>query len=202
MPAPDDGGIWGVLGGAYDPFHYGHLMLAEEIRDAKRLTGVLFVPAYNHPFKNDTARATYTQRVAMTRLGLQTSPNLLVNEIEAEENLPGYTIDTIKALKKRFPRSVFRFIIGADNLEQIKDWHRPQELLQEVNILAGARPGYELKPLKGPPSSSIELVEVNTPDISSTRLRRELREGTPCEKLLEFIPQAVCDYIRKEKLYQ
>jgi nicotinate-nucleotide adenylyltransferase len=201
MPKPDAGGTWGVLGGTYDPVHNGHLSLADGICRKKQLTGVLFIPAYRHPFKEDDQHAPYSDRVAMLRLAVAERDDFLVNEIEASEGLSGYTLDTLRALRKTYPRTSFRFIIGADNLDQIDRWYKPLELLAGTTVLAGARPGYDLRLQGRLPEGSVELVEVETEDISSTGLRRGIREGASDEDLLRYLPAKVLEYIRREKLY-
>jgi len=201
MPKPERGGVWGILGGTFDPVHYGHIVLAEAICDKKALSGALFIPAYRHPFKDNDEHAPYSDRVIMLRMALEDNDMLLVNEIEAARELSGYTLDTIRTLKETYPDTEFRFIIGADNLDQINRWHEPKKLLDEVLILAGARPGWQLELEGNLPSDRIELVPAETPDISSTRLREMIRSGISDEQLRRYLPASVLDYIRKENLY-
>ncbi|HOD65801.1 MAG TPA: nicotinate (nicotinamide) nucleotide adenylyltransferase [candidate division Zixibacteria bacterium] len=202
MRSPEQGGVWGVLGGAFDPVHSGHLALAREILRARNLAGVLFVPAYRHPFKGDRARASWPHRVAMLRLALAGDDRLRVCEIEAEQELSGYTLDTLRALKKAYPQAAFRFLVGADLLDQIDQWHSPEELLRETPVLAGARPGYQLKVSPGLPADRIELVPAETPAVSSTDLRALIGRGAPRPRLLAWLPAPVLDYIEKEGLYR
>lgn len=202
MPNPEHGGTWGILGGAFDPVHRGHLTLATDVIRARDLTGALFVPAYKHPFKGDRAHATYEQRVTMLRLALGSDDRLQVCEIEAQQDLSGYTVDTIRALKETYPEASFRFVIGADLLTQIDQWDRPDQLLHETKILAGARPGYHLTLNRHLPAERIEFVPTDTPDISSTELRAMIHRGEPRPMLAKWIPGAVLDYIEKEQLYQ
>jgi len=202
MPEPEQERTWGILGGTFDPVHRGHLTLADNIRIKKHLAGVLLVPAYNHPFKQQDCQASYHHRVAMLRLALEPYEHLLLCEIEAEEKLSGYTVDTIRALKDRYPDRAFRFIIGADNLDQILDWHEPDRILAEAPLLVGGRPGYRLRRTGGLPFDTIELVETEPVDVSSTTLRELLQRDTPADRLRQWLPEAVLDYIRKEHLYR
>ncbi len=202
MPEPEQGGVWGILGGTFDPVHRGHLTLADNIRIQKHLAGVLLVPAYNHPFKQQDCQASYHHRVEMLRLALKPYEHLVLCEIEAEEKLSGYTVDTIGALKDRYPDRTYRFIIGADNLDQILDWHEPDRILAEAPLLVGGRPGYRLRRADGLPFDTIELIETEPVDVSSTALRDLLHDDADDDRLREWLPEAVLNYIRKEQLYR
>ena len=202
MPAPEQGGAWGILGGTFDPVHRGHLNLALEMCRAQGLDGVLFVPAHIHPFKADRGSALYHHRVAMLRLALNGTDQLLVDEVEAELGLSGFTVDTVRALKQKYPAAGFAFIIGADLLNQMQSWHDPEELLRETVILAGARPGFELKAADALPADRVILVATETAPISSTELRAMIARGEPREALTRWIPEPVLEYIEKERLYR
>lgn len=202
MSGPEQGGTWGVLGGTFDPVHVGHLALASQVCQAKNLTGALFVPAYRHPFKRARSHASYDDRVAMLRRGIQGQSNFQISEIEAEQQLSGYTVDTIRALKRAFPEALFYFMVGADNIDQIEQWRNPSELLAETVILAGARPGY--KPRRGGrfAADRIEFVPTDTADISSTALREMIGRGESRDKLCQWIPEEVLDYVEVKRLYR
>lgn len=202
MPVPEQGGSWGILGGTFDPVHRGHVSLALEICRARNLVGVLFVPARRHPFKGNQGHVAYHHRVAMLRLALQGYDHLHIEEIEEEQMLSGYSIDTIRALKQKYPSAVFSFIIGADLLDQVESWHRYEELLQETTILAGARPGFHLQLAPVLPAERIDLVAIETTPISSTELRAVLALREPHSVLSQWIPENVLAYIEKEQLYQ
>ncbi len=202
MPAPERGSLWGILGGTFDPVHAGHLTLADNLQHRRNLVGVLLIPAFNHPFKQERDGAPYHHRAAMLRLAAAPFPKFEVCEIESERNLSGYTLDTVLAVKNRFPERRFCFIVGADNLDQIERWHQPDRILAEVPILAGARPGYRLKNHTALPADRIELIETEEIDISSSTLRGMIVDGATDDQLQPYLPPAVLDYIRKEQLYR
>jgi nicotinate-nucleotide adenylyltransferase len=201
-PGPEQGGRWGILGGTFDPVHYGHLTLAHEIRDRKKLTGVVLVPSIRHPFKKDQCHASYADRVEMLKLAVEDDECLVVNEIESEMNLSGYTIDTVRALKKLYPRTEFFFIMGADNLGELDQWHNPRQIFEEVKILVGSRPVFDKKKLSAFPADRIELIPTMLVNISSTDIRRRIKEHAPAEELDKLIPPQVREYIRQRKLYR
>ncbi len=202
METPDNGGEWGILGGTFDPVHFGHINLASEILTKKNLNGILFVIVGNHPFKQEPAPSEYKYRLEMLEIALRNYNNLIISKIEEENNLSGYTIDTIIALKKKFPQADFHFIIGADNISTFDKWHQPEKLMNEVDILLGARPGYDLKALPKLPNDNYEIVEIDLFDASSTEIRTLLKRNTNVEKLNKLIPNKVLNYITENGLYR
>ncbi|MFH1374962.1 MAG: nicotinate-nucleotide adenylyltransferase [bacterium] len=200
--SPDHCGHWGILGGTFDPVHNGHLALADDIIRLKELTGVLLVPSVRHPLKQDQCRASFRQRVVMLKLALANRDNLGISLIETEQNLSGYTLDTIRALKRLYPKAQFSFIVGADNLVELNRWRHPDRILKEVRILAGSRPGIEPRLPTGLAPDRIELVATSHVEISSTDLRRRIAEDNNDDQLDLLMPAAVWEYIRREKLYR
>ena len=200
MPSPKHGGEWGVLGGSFDPVHEGHLNLAECICSKKRLDGVLFIPACKHPLKKQAFTAPYTDRIAMLKLALAGQNKLQLCEIEKEQDLPGYTIETLHALRKLFPKTRFHFIIGSDLVEQLESWHRAKELLNETNFLAGSRPGSKMK--KAGKIKNLEFVEIEEMDISASNIRTQIKAGATSETIRKLVPAGVAEYIFKKGLYR
>jgi nicotinate-nucleotide adenylyltransferase len=207
-PTPDQGGNWGILGGTFDPVHRGHLALASEVCEQKKLTGALFVPSIRHPFKQGQCQASFSDRVAMLRLALEDRECFLVSEIEAEMSLSGYTLDTVRACKQRYPRAEFFFIVGADILGELKQWYNPDQILKEVRILVGSRPPYDEKQLVAQkqlaafPRDRIELVPTSLIDVSSTEVRQKIGDNISPDELDRLIPSKVRQYIQQRRLYQ
>ena len=205
MVTPAHGEKWGVLGGAFDPVHLGHITLASELATAASLSGVIFVPSYKHPFKTDEFGASFNDRVSMLTLATQAHESITISQIEREEKLSGFTIDMIRAIKHRYPSMQFYFLIGADNLLQLQQWHQPTELLDEVKILVGSRPGSDAGcdlEKAGVPISRIDLYESRLVDISSTEIRKLLKNGAPDDKFAGLLQGEVLKYIRAKGLYQ
>jgi len=202
MPSPEQGGEWGILGGSFDPVHKGHLNLAASICRKKRLSGVLIVPAFRHPLKQDSCVASYADRAAMLKLALADYSELQLCEIENEKKLPGYTIDTLEALKKRFPKAKFYFIIGADLVTQLKDWYRAEDLLMQTNFLIGSRPGAPLQNRGTDVNRKLEFVEINELDISASDIRLKIKRGALIGEIKKLVPHNVADYIFQKELYR
>ena len=198
MPNPENGGKWGILGGSFDPIHNGHINLAHSICSKKKLDGVLAIPAVKHPNKSRLSVANYSDRLAMLKAALVDLSKFFICEIEAEENLSGYTIDTIRALKKRFPKVSFYFIIGSDNISTIDNWYMAEELKSEVEFIAGSRPGSDYNNKSQLP---VELVEIPELDISSSEIRKMIKSGSSLEELTNYVPAGAAKYIFEKGIY-
>lgn len=202
MASPDNGGDWGILGGSFDPVHNGHINLANSICQRKLLQGVLIVPAFKHPLKKQATVAAYEDRITMLKLALFGQNQLQLCEIEKVENLSGYTIDMLHALKKRFPNARFYFIIGSDLVSQLNSWHRADQLQQECSFLAGARPGehkVEDDKIAGP---MVEMVKINELDISASDIRQRIKNGAALAEINKLVPEKVAEYIYRQGLYK
>ncbi len=202
MPAPEPGQKWAILGGTFDPVHLGHIALATDILNAEQLDGVLLIPAYDPPHRDEQPRATFEDRLAMLDLVCESEPRFTVCPIEEELERPSYTLMTIGALRRKYDGVDFRFIIGADNLIQLKTWHRWDELLDEVRLLVGCRPGADMDAIKDYPEARIDIVETSMVDISSTATRRVVRGGATEDELKQLVPAPVADYIVAKGLYR
>lgn len=201
MPTPEPGEQWGILGGTFDPVHRGHTTLASEIHQKKRLDGVLLVPAYRHPFKNEQAVASFDHRAAMLRLAASDCEFFAVDEIEKTENLSGYTLDTVRAIKAHYPGVTFFFLVGSDNICQIQKWHRPEEILKEIKVIAGTRPSFTQRVTDNTFASKIEYIETTAVNVSSSGIRAFLAGGGNRAELDKWLDSKVRDYILAENLY-
>lgn len=198
----------GILGGTFDPIHYGHLVIAEEVRVALDLTEVVFIPAGQPPHKLSHAITPAHHRVAMLELALASNPSFFCSRIEVERDGPSYTVDTLHTLREQWgPNTAIDFIIGWDSLEEFHTWHEAPALLATLtHLVAVRRPGYEddeeyNKTLEARlPSILQRLLIVQAPqlDISATELRERVANGKPIKYQT---PEPVEAYIRKNMLY-
>jgi nicotinate-nucleotide adenylyltransferase len=128
--------------------------------------------------------------------------DFLVSEIERAENLPGHTLGTMRALKRRYPQAELFFIMGEDNLDDFHRWHKPDELAREVTILVGYRPPHDPGREAQLPSNDARLVPTELVDVSATGIREMLKKDPMDERLDELVPAKALRYIRKHGLYQ
>jgi len=195
----------GVLGGTFDPVHYGHLAIAEEARVRLELDTVLLMPARLQPLRQNERATTPEHRAAMLERAIIGNPNFALSRIEFERPGPSFTADTMALLRERQPRgSELFFILGVDALADLPRWKDPERLITLCRLVAFNRPGCTFEPrelfLKMPLlRERIIFLEGPRLEISSTDLRRRIRHGLPIRYLL---PDAVAEYIQSHRLYR
>ncbi|MGL6073678.1 MAG: nicotinate (nicotinamide) nucleotide adenylyltransferase [Fimbriiglobus sp.] len=194
----------GLFGGAFDPVHVGHLILAERCREEAKLDEVWFVPSYKPPHKTERQMSRFDARVEMTTLAITAQPVFRVSEIERELPSPSYTVSTVMELKAQHPEHQYSLIVGADSLVDLPGWYHPQELVQEVELIVVPRPGNEVMSADRLAAllqvNEVRLTVVPCPlmEIASRDLRRRVQENRSIRYL---VPRAVEEYIREKKLY-
>ena len=200
MKTPEEGEYWGILGGSFDPVHRGHMQLASDIQKIKKLDGILLVPSFLHPFKKEHTVASYDDRLTMVQLASQSRDTFYVTTIEKDKRLTGYTIDTIKAIKNMYKETTFCFLIGADNIEQFPTWHHASEIMQEIKVIAGHRPPFDVTNIQNDFLSAIDYIETSELEISSTEIKLLIQEKKT-EKLSTILDEKVLQYIIERNLY-
>jgi nicotinate-nucleotide adenylyltransferase len=197
---------FGILGGTFDPIHFGHLSLAEKARESCGLQKVIFVPAAIPPHKIGEVATSAEKRLKMVELAIQDQPQFQVSAVELNRRGPSYTIDTIQELKGAEQGADAALIIGFDSLLELHTWKDYQDILEETQIVTAFRPGYPI--LKNnhtwpeflqPYRERITILEAPLLDISSTWLRVELMYDRSIRYL---VPDAVREYIMANRLYR
>lgn len=198
----------GILGGSFDPVHYGHLILAEQIRSAAGLNEVIFVPARISPFKLDSTPAEGEHRLNMIRLAIAGMSGLSVSDIEINNDEPSYTYETLIKLSNIYKDDELYFIAGADVIPTFDKWYRALDLFKEFKILIAYRKGLKLKKsdLKKKISeyqkkygADIELIRIPELEISSSDIRDRYEHG----KSIRFlVPESVLSYMNDNRLYR
>lgn len=185
----------GVLGGLFDPIHYGHLSLCRQIREKLSLAKVIFVPTYNPPHK--TKCSDFEHRMKMTELSIAEIPEFEASALEAEITGPSYTIKMLEKVKLHYPEFELYFIIGSDNLAKMEEWYQPDLIFSLAQVVMGNRPGPDGS-LTGKYEQKLLKLEIEPTDISSTQIRAAVKAGANIKK---YLPTQVADYIIKEGLY-
>ncbi|MBC7328254.1 nicotinate-nucleotide adenylyltransferase [bacterium] len=191
----------GIMGGTFDPIHIGHLVAAEEARAVFGLDKVIFVPNYQPPHKPDVKVSHPEHRYAMVLLSIYTNPHFEVSRVEIERGGPSYAIDTVKEFKKLYPEAEIYFITGADAIAEILSWKQGEEILKLCKFIAVTRPGYDIEKVKEKLSgvaNDVQFLKITEINISSTEIRRRVREGKPIKYL---VLETVENYIYKHNLY-
>jgi nicotinate-nucleotide adenylyltransferase len=194
----------GLMGGTFDPIHYGHLFIAEEARVRCRLDRVLFVPARQPAhIQGKTAHAGAEERLRLTRLAVQGHPDFAVSRVELDRPGPSYTIDTVQQLRTMWDNEIELFyIVGGDSIGELLTWHRAGELLRQCRFIAFARESYSTEAARqrfsAEQQTRIEWLATLSLPISSTDLRRRVRENLPIRYLT---PDAVVEEVARRRLY-
>lgn len=198
----------GMMGGTFDPIHYGHLVTAEEARVQFGLSQVLFVPNHYPPHKDLNGVTDPEHRYRMTLLATMTNEHFAVSRTEIDRPGPSFTIDTIEALRTTYEAKDLFYITGADAILQVVrgEWERSAELLALCQVIAASRPGFPLSAgemrrnnATGRRLDNVHVMEIPALAISSTDVRRRVAEGRPIRYL---VPDAVEAYIAKHGLYR
>ncbi|AZR73206.1 nicotinate (nicotinamide) nucleotide adenylyltransferase [Anoxybacter fermentans] len=192
----------GIMGGTFDPIHYGHLMLADCALDQFKLEQVIFVPSANPPHKFNKKITPVEMRYEMTLLATMDNPYFTVSKVEMKRPGSSYTIDTVKYFRERYPEYQIYFITGADTILEIDTWKSPNELMQIVYFIAAVRPGYSFERLEKEfyqkYRDRIFFLEMPEIGISSTDIRNRIKAG----KTIKYqVHPAVEAYIKKYQLY-
>jgi nicotinate-nucleotide adenylyltransferase len=192
----------GILGGTFDPIHYGHLAIAEEARVALLLEQIIFIPARYQPLKHGNHAASPEQRLLMVRLACANNPAFEVSAIEVERPGPSYTITTLEALAAETAAEL-TLIVGIDALTNFDQWHAPEQIMALARIAGIARPGIETdltRILTMFPQLGARLTQIAGPklEISSSEIRQRIAAGRPIRYLT---PDPVVDFIAEQGLY-
>jgi nicotinate-nucleotide adenylyltransferase len=192
----------GVMGGTFDPIHYGHLVTAEEAQVQFALDAVVFVPT-GHPWMKEDRRVSPPEdRYLMTVIATASNPRFQVSRVEIDREGPTYTVDTLRLLGAENPDAELYFITGADAMLEILEWKDPEEVLSIAHFIAATRPGYDLERFESAApthTANVSLMTIPALAISSTDIRKRVHEGRPIRYL---VPEGVKSYVEKAGLYR
>ena len=191
----------GIMGGTLDPVHNGHIEIARSVRAELGLDGVMLLPAGDPPHKK--RESDKLDRLEMAKRAAAEFDWMFVSDLEIARKGTTYTVDTLRALKRKQPDAEWIYIIGADTLNILDSWRNFPEIAQLCAFAAVSRPGVSgERPyaalLKERYGAEIIFAKASGPDISSTAIRARVAEGRSIRGLA---PDSVCDYIREKGLY-
>ena len=183
----------GIMGGTFNPIHYGHLLLAQAALESLSLDKILFMPSGNSYMKEASRILSGELRGQMVRLALKENPDFIFSDLELQRQGPTYTCDTLAALRAQNPQSRYYFILGEDNLLTIKQWKNPEFILKNC-VIAGA-----VRESEKEFQADIRILPARRIDLSSTEIRERLRNGHSVRYML---PESVIEYIAENNLYK
>lgn len=195
----------GIMGGTFDPIHYGHLVAAEMARAEFKLSKVLFIPTGIPPHKNRRDISAGELRLEMVECAIHDNSDFASSALEIEREGLSYTVETLRMLRKTWPDYELYFITGTDALREIFSWREAEEIFTMIQFIGAARPGFDasdflLKVQEEHPEilGKIHYLEVPALAISSTDIRRRVKRGEPIRYLL---PEGVRQLIQQRGLY-
>ena len=211
----------GILGGTFDPIHYGHLRLAEEMLELANLQQIRFIPAGIPPHR-DAPQVSVQHRSAMVQLAIADQPAFIMDAREAGRTTPCYTVDTLRELRAELGTAQpLCLLMGGDAFLQLHTWHEWERLFELAHIVVGYRPGFTLEDrihtttpalrrhyqrrlcaadaLSQRPTGGIAELAIPKLEISATLIRSRVAENRSIRYLL---PNTVADYIHQHHLYK
>lgn len=213
-PSVNDNKPIGILGGTFDPIHYGHLRPALEILEELDFAEIRFIPSRLPPHRSRPGAAP-AQRLELLRLAVADQPGFVVDERELRRDGPSYTVDTLTSLRAELGATPLCLILGMDAFSQLTTWRRWRELSELAHLVVTDRPDSPSLPielldlierrrlrhasrLRERPAGGIWLQPVTQLAISATRIRELLAQGRSVRYLL---PDAAQHYIQQQGLY-
>ena len=200
----------GLIGGSFDPIHFGHLLAAQGAAERLGMERVVFIPAKQPPHKRYRHLVSFEHRYAMVKIAIRGNPQFKVSDVEMRRGGKSYSIDTIHMLRAEYGAdSKMYFIVGADMVSDLPTWKDVAELVKLVFFAVVVRPGYnylrDLEAIRGRMGDRFvqetrrNIIHIPPNGVSATEIRRRLRTGKPIRYL---VPESVERYIRKHNLYK
>lgn len=179
----------GVLLGSFDPIHMGHLYMASSALNNNLVDRVIFVPSVQNPWKEEST--DFRHRCFMVQLAIDELDHCYLSSIDFRTSEPHYSVNTLMLLKEEYTDDELYLIIGADVVDEIKNWKDGEWILENFKLIAVNRHGYEFK-------TAVDGYISNTLEISSTIIRYLAKEG---KQLYPLVPKVVNQYIKRYNLY-
>jgi nicotinate-nucleotide adenylyltransferase len=194
----------GILGGAFNPPHIGHLVCAQEVVLQLALERMLLVPTGQAPHREIEQDPGGEARLEMCELGVDEDDRFEVSRAEIEREGPSYTVETLRALHEEGPDDELFLLLGGDQAADLPKWHEPEEVLKLATVAVVPRTGFhreaiavKIASVKG--AAAVRFFDMPRIDVSSSLVRRRVGEGKPIRYL---VPDKVEAYIDEHGLYK
>jgi len=195
----------GIMGGTFNPIHFGHLFLAENAYEQVGLDKVLFMPSKNPPHKEVMCKVTEKQRVDMIEIAIHDNPHFELSTLELNREGMTYTADTLQVLKEQNPDTEYYFIVGTDSLFMMHSWKDPQVVFDLCTVLVAARDNANadeihkhMDYLKKSFHAKVEHIEMPMLQIASADIRERVEKA---HTVRYYMPAPVIQYITDHSLY-
>ncbi len=195
----------GIMGGTFNPIHFGHLFLAEYAYEQIGFDKVLFMPSKNPPHKAKPEEVTDQQRVDMVKLATYNNPHFELSTMELQREGFTYTADTLTLLKENYPNTEFYFIVGTDSLFMMEKWKNPQTIFDLCIVVVAGRDNANQEEINEHASylenkfnARIMQIDMPTIQLASGVIRERIASK---QSIRYYVPEAVIEYINKYNLY-
>ncbi|MGI5932757.1 MAG: nicotinate-nucleotide adenylyltransferase [Eubacterium sp.] len=195
----------GILGGTFNPIHYGHLIIGDNAMHQYHLDQVIFLPTGHAPHKEYGGEAMTYHRCRMVEEAIADNPRFTISYYETQKNTVSYTYSTLQHFKAEYPDAELYFIVGADSLIEFETWRHPEQICREAILLAAVRDTYNEKKvdtqiayLQDKYHGRIHRLETPNFNVSGKKLRQRVQTGKTIRYML---PDRVEAYIREHSLY-
>lgn len=195
----------GIMGGTFNPIHYGHLILAESTYEQLNLDKILFMPLKNPPHKAISGEVSEKQRVDMISLAIKDNPHFELSTMELDRAGTTYTAETLTMLTRENPDTEYYFIVGADSLFYMQNWKEPQTVFKLCTVVAAGRNQVDkdqiinqIDYLKDLFNANIMLIHMPAIDISSAMIREQVAAD---KTIRYYLPESVREFIESNRLY-
>lgn len=186
-----------LFGGAFDPVHQGHLMMARSAVKQMQLDRVYLIPAAQSPLKTFSPHVTDDERIKMLHLATEGDPQLCVDTYETDSGGVSYSVDTVRHFKSLYPGAELYWLLGADQFEQLERWRDVEVLTNAVTFLVFGRPGSVVSG-KGLSNLNYQMIEAPLMEVSSSSIRQSIQLG---QSVADCLPHAVDAFISEKGLY-
>jgi nicotinate-nucleotide adenylyltransferase len=193
----------GIFGGAFNPPHIGHLVCAQEALVQLELERVVFMPVGQAPHREIEADPGAEARLELVELAVGDDERFVASRLELDREGPSYTSDTLAQLREESPEDELFLILGGDQAASLGSWHEPEKVLERATVAVferaiWGRNAIEIKIGRLPGARAIRYLDMPLMQVSSSAVRRRVREGRPIRYL---VPDPVADYISSHDLY-
>ncbi|MBI5691366.1 MAG: nicotinate (nicotinamide) nucleotide adenylyltransferase [Verrucomicrobia bacterium] len=189
----------GLLGGSFDPVHFGHLLAAQDAYEQYQLDRLILVPAAQAPLKPNDVQSCAEDRLAMLRSAVEWDRRFEISDVELRRGGVSYTVDSVRHFRAQFPHDDLYWIIGGDQLPKLGLWREIEELARLVEFIFLERPGFPVKATPQIPGLRLHRCDGHLLAISSTELRDRTRRGLSLDY---FVPHKAIVYIKEHRLYR
>lgn len=187
----------GIFGGSFNPIHVGHAIMASYVMQHSVLDQLWLMLSPQNPLKQGLTMAPDHDRLRMTELVTRRLDGVETSAFELTLPRPSYTIDTLRALQRKFPDDEFYLLIGADNWALFDRWRAHDEILRDFHVMIYPRRGFEIV-VPDALASRVMVVDAPLVEVSSTGVREALAQG---RDVSFYVPDDVLRYIKKNNLY-